>query len=129
MAFFLFLLVNAALFIRPAEIVPALLGWEIYFYVIVACMIVAVPDILRQFSGQSLEKQPITLCVFGLLLIIPLPFLLTGDAAEAWRTWLIFAKIVAYYVLFISLVTTPARLRTLLVCILSFAGVVTLLAV
>jgi O-antigen ligase len=129
MAFFLFLIVNAALFIRPAEIVPALLGWEIYFYAIVACFIVAIPDVLRQVTGQSLESQPITICVFGLALIIPVPFLLAGDAAEAWRTWLVYVKIVIYYVLFVSLVTTPARLRTLLVCILSFAGLVTMLAV
>jgi O-antigen ligase len=129
MAFFLFLIVNAALFIRPAEIVPALLGWEIYFYAIVACFIVAIPDVLRQVTGQSLESQPITICVFALALIIPVPFLLAGDPGEAWRTWLIYVKIVIYYVLFISLVTTPARLRTLLVCILSFAGLVTMLAV
>ena len=58
MAYFLFLLVNATLFIRPAEIVPALLGWEIYFYVIVACLIAAAPDVLKYLTAQSLETQP-----------------------------------------------------------------------
>lgn len=129
MAFFLFLIVNAALFVRPAEIVPALLGWEIYFYAIVACLITAIPDVLRQLTGQSFESQPITICVFGLALVIPVPFLLAGEAGEAWRTWLVYAKIVVYYVLFISLVTTPARLRALLICVLCFAGLVSLLAI
>ena len=129
MAFVLFLIVNAALFVRPAEIVPAMLGWEIYFYVIVACFVVAIPDVLRHFASQPLESQPITLCVFGLALVIPVPFLLAGDAAEAYRTSMIYTKIVVYYVLFISLVTTPARLRTLLICILTFAGLVTTLAI
>ncbi len=73
MAFFLFILVNATLFIRPAEIVPALLGWEIYFYVILACLIVAAPDVLRYLMGQGMETQPITLCVFGLMIAILIP--------------------------------------------------------
>src|SRR5438034_6749318 len=97
MAFFLFILVNATLFIRPAEIVPALLGWEIYFYVIIACLIAAAPDVLRYLMGQSLERQPITLCVFGLFVAILVPALLAGDFAEAWRTGFHFAKIIVYY--------------------------------
>jgi putative inorganic carbon (hco3(-)) transporter len=129
MAYFLFLLVNAALFIRPAEIVPALLGWEIYFYVILACLIAGAPEVLRYLTAQSLETQPVTLCVFGLLIAILLPSLLAGDVAEAWRTGFHFAKVIVYYVLFVSLVTTPTRLRTLLICILAFSGTITLLAV
>lgn len=129
MAYFLFILVNATLFIRPAEIVPALLGWEIYFYVILACLAAAAPDVVKYLTGQSLETQPITLCVFGLLLAILVPSVLTGDLAEAWRTGFHFAKVIVYYLLFVSLVTTPARLRTLLICILAFSGTITLLAV
>ena len=41
LAFFLFLLVNATLFIRPGEIVSSMEGWEVYFYCIVICLIVA----------------------------------------------------------------------------------------
>jgi hypothetical protein len=129
MAFFLFILVNATLFIRPAEIVPALLGWEIYFCVIAACFAAAAPDVLRYLMGQSLETQPITLCVFGLLIAILAPTLLTGDFEEAWRTGFHFAKVIVYYLLCVSLVTTPGRLRTLLVCILAFSGIITALAV
>ena len=129
MAFFLFLLVNVALFIRPAEIVPALLGWEIYFYVILACMAAAAPDVLRYLTGPSLDAQPITLTVFGLLIAILIPSLMVGDLAEAWRTGFLFVKIIAYYLLFVSLVTTPARLRALLICILSCCGAITTLAV
>jgi hypothetical protein len=129
MAFLLFILVNAALFIRPGEIVPALLGWEIYFYAIVACFVAASPNVLRYLTGQPLDRQPITLCVFGLLVAILVPSLLAGDFAEAWRTGFHFAKVIVYYLLFVSLVTTPARLRTLLICILAFCGAVTMLAI
>ncbi len=129
MAFVLFILVNAALFIRPGEIVPALLGWEIYFYVIVACLLASAPDVLRTLAGQRLDAQPITLCVFGLLIAVLVPALLAGDMAEAWRTGFYFAKVIVYYLLFVSLVTTPTRLRILLISILAFCGVVTALAV
>src|SRR5688572_15533847 len=117
MAYFLFILVNATLFIRPAEIVPAWYGLEIYFYVILACFAFALPDVIRYLTDQSLETQPITLCVFGLLGAILIPSVALGDVAEAWRTGFYFAKVIIYYLLFVSLVTTPARLRTLLVCI------------
>jgi O-antigen ligase len=129
MAYFLFLLVNATLFIRPAEIVPALYGWEIYFYVILACLAVGAPDVLKYLAGQSLETQPITLCVFGLLIAILVPSMLMGDLAETWRTGFTFVKVIVYYLLFVSLVTTPTRLRILLICILAFSGTITALAV
>src|ERR1051325_4620430 len=129
MAFFLFILVNAALFIRPAEIVPAFLGWEIYFYVILACLAAASTDVLRYLTAQSLDAQPITLCVFGLLIAIVIPPALAGDLEEAWRTGFLFAKVIVYYLLFVSIITTPERLRILLLCILAFAGTITLLAV
>jgi hypothetical protein len=129
MAFFLFILVNAALFIRPAEIVPALLGWEIYFYLILLCLLVATPEVIRYLTGQSLDKQPVTLCVFGVLLLIPLPYVLAGDLPEAWRTGFHFAKVCVYFLLFVSVITTPMRLRTLLGCILGFCAALTLLVV
>jgi len=129
MAFFLFILVNAALFIRPAEIVPALLGWEIYFYLIVFCFVIATPEVIRYLTAQSLDTQPVTLCVFGLLLAIPLPFVIAGEMAEAWRTSFLFAKVCVYYLLFVSLITTPFRLRTLLLCILGFCAGITVLVV
>ncbi|MBI1829870.1 MAG: O-antigen ligase family protein [Planctomycetes bacterium] len=129
MAYFLFVLVNAALFIRPAEIVPALLGWEIYFYLILACSAAAAPDVLKHLTEESLDKKPITLCVFALLPAILLPATLAGDLAEGWRTGFHFAKIIVYYLLFVSLVNTTLRLRILLICILAFSGVITSLAV
>lgn len=129
MAFFLFILVNATLFIRPAEIVPAWYGLEIYFYVILACLAFALPDVVRYLSEKSLELQPITLTVFALLGSILISTMGAGDISETWRCGFYFVKVIVYYLLFVSLVTTPERLRTLLICMLAFCGCVTLLAV
>ncbi len=129
MAFFLFILVNAALFIRPAEIVPAWQGWEIYFYLIVTCLAFAIPDVLRHLTAEPIDKQPITLCVFAMLVAIVIPTGLALGTAEALRGGILFAKVIAYYLLFVSLITTPERLRILLISIVVFCACVTALAV
>jgi putative inorganic carbon (HCO3(-)) transporter len=130
MAYLLFLLVNVALFVRPGEVVPAWQGLEIYYYVIVACLVFAAPAIVEYLLKYPLETQLITLCVFGLLIAVLLPPLLAWDLDELQRTGVAFLKVVAYYLIAVSVITTPARLRgliaTLVVCCTALA-VVTLL--
>ncbi len=129
MGFFFFILVNAMLFIRPAEVVPALLGVELYFYCILGAFVFGFSDILGYLTGRSIESHPITISVFGILIAILIPPMLMGDAPEAWRCGWTFAKIVVYYVLFVSLVNTPTRLRVLLLCIACFCAAAVSLAV
>ena len=50
MGYFLFVLVTATLFVRPAEIFPAVYAWPIYEYLILACLAVSLPGVLKQFS-------------------------------------------------------------------------------
>ena len=123
MAFLLFILVNATLFIRPAEIVPALLGWEIYFYLIVACLVIAAPEVIRYLTGKP--RHP------------------TGDAMRVgrWSRYRFhlssrvicrdvangFRQSVHLYLLFVSIVTTPFVCALLF--ILCFCASVTLLVV
>jgi hypothetical protein len=114
MAYVLFLLVNVALFVRPAEIVPAWQGVEFYFYLIAACTLFALPDLIDTLTNRPLETQPITLCVLGIFVSVLIPPLLSLNLAEAWRTGFCFLKILIYYLLFVAVITTPARLRGLL---------------
>jgi putative inorganic carbon (hco3(-)) transporter len=129
MAFFFFILVNATLFIRPAEFVPALLGWELYFYFIVVCLILAVPDVLAYFTDKSLLTQPVTLAVLGLLPCVFLAGIIANGMSAGWRSFTDLAKIIIYYLLFVSLVTTTARFRILVICILVCCGAMTMVAV
>lgn len=126
MAFFLFLLVNAALFLRPAELVAAWQGVSLYEYLIIACFLFAIPDLLTYLTGRSLETQPITLCVFGVLAAVVLSQLAMFNFGEAWRTGYFFLKVVVYYLLFVSVVNTPARLRTFIVCLVWLCAGLTL---
>jgi hypothetical protein len=129
MAYLLFLLVNAALFIRPAEVVPALLGWRIYEALIITCFVLALPEVLAFFGRQPLDGQPVTLCVFGLLPAVLLSHLSHLEFERAAASGFEFAKVVVYYVLLVSLVNTPGRLRIFLLWVGIFSAAVTLLAV
>src|SRR3954453_11040768 len=71
LGFGLFLLVNVALFLRPADFIPGLIGVEVYFYVIIACLLVSFPAILDHLQPRKLEERPIDLCV---LLLLPAVF-------------------------------------------------------
>ena len=127
MDFFLFVLANAALFIRPPEIVSSWQDLQIYLYLMLACLVFAFPAVLEQFRPATLERRPITLCVLGLLLMGLLSNLTDADAL--FTEGVEFAKVVVYYLLLVAVVNTPARLRRFLLCLAAFAGVVTLLAV
>ena len=60
MGFLLFVLVNAALFIRPSEIVPALEAIPIYNILISSCLLVSLPVVQKELTGRSLVETPIT---------------------------------------------------------------------
>jgi O-antigen ligase len=129
MAFFLFILVNAALFIRPAELFAIEELENIYQVLILVCLAASLPDVLRYLLGKPLDLQPITLCVFGMLLLVPLAFLAALDWSEAFRTGFSFFKVVIYYLLLVSLVNTGKRLRHFLGWVLVFGMVLALASV
>ena len=124
----LFLLVNASLFMRPAEIVPSLEGLPIYEVLILACLAASLPGVLRQFRLSSLEVNPITLCVLGLLAAIVLSHLWQGDTWYARERGVEFLKVIIYYLLFVALVNSPERLRRFLICLAGFALVLCIIA-
>lgn len=124
----LFVIVNATLFIRPSEVVPALLGWEIYQYLIILTLVVSFPAILAQLQAKSLEVRPITVCVIGLLPAMILSHLAHARSFEALEAAKDFIKTLLYYLLFVGLVLTPGRLRNFLWWLGIFAAASTFLA-
>ena len=112
--FILFLVVTATLFVRPAEIVPELLGLPIYQTLIILCLAVSLPGMVRQPGVQALFTHPATACVLGLLAAVALSHLTHARFAEAGQSGWEFFKVVVYYVLLVGLLRTPGRLRTFL---------------
>ena len=126
MDFALFILVNVATFLRPAEISPALAGVPVYLILILACTLVALPRLLAQWASQPLGERPITVCVLGVLAAVVMSHLARGNAGLAWWWGVEFGKVVLYYLLLVGIVDSPSRLRQfliwLLICIGASAG-------
>jgi len=116
-AFIFFLLANVALFIRPAELLSSEPDSHIYIYLILPCLVLSFPAVLSQLRLSALKAQPITACVIGLLLIMPLPQLKSLDVGGALASTYEFAKVVAYYLLLVANIHSTKRLRVFLLCL------------
>lgn len=128
MGYYLFLLVTATLFVRPAEIFPAVYAWPIYNYLILACLAVSLPGVLRQLSTQSLAENPITACVIGLWAAVVLSHLSHLYIWGARMSGFDFFKIVVYYLLLVANVNSEQRLKSFLRLLLLLITVSTVLA-
>jgi O-antigen ligase len=128
MDFLLFLLLNATLFIRPAEVVPDLHNLPIYLVLILVCLAVSLVPVLKQLRPGSLHGRPITACVAGLLLTVVLSHGAHFNTWEARTAGFEFGKILLYYLLLVAVVNTPGRLRWFLFWLAGFAVVVAALA-
>lgn len=129
MAFFLFILVNATLFLRPADLMPELARFRIYEALILACLAVSLPQIIAYFLERRLLDQPITLGVFSLLVAVVLSLLANGLADEALENGQEFAKLLVFFVLLVAVVNSAARVRQFMLWVMVFATVLTAVAV
>src|SRR5581483_9793333 len=114
LGFALFLLVNAALFIRPAEIFPSLEELPVYELLIVTCLLFSLPVVVSQLNSRSLKANPTTACVLGLLAAVVLSQLTNFSLYGARTGGFDFAKVVVYYLLCVGLLNSVARLRNFL---------------
>lgn len=110
LGFALLLTTTATLFIRPADLVPALENWPIYQFLIIACLAVSARPIMRQLSNRRLHEQPVTACLLWLMIAIGASHLVHGFLWGARMSMWEFAKVAAYYLLVVGLINTPKRL-------------------
>ena len=129
MRFALFVLVNAMLYIRPAELHPALLGLPVYEVCILACLVASYPALLGVMSPKALADRPIVACAVGMLAAIVLSHLANVEPARALEQGVDFAKLLLYLYLLVAVVDSPRRLESLLGWLAAFALVITGLAV
>ena len=128
MGFFLFILLNAVLFIRPAEIVPALMDLPIYEALIVLCLVASLPDLIRMLTRERWTKMPILVGVLGLWGSIVLSLVFTSRVSEARVEATLFLKVVLYYVLLITNVSAKERLNRFVASLAVFTFVMTSLS-
>jgi hypothetical protein len=75
------------------------------------------------------DSQPITFCVCGVLLTIVVSKVAALRLEEAGRGGFMFLKVVIYYLLLVSVVNTPRRLRQFIFWITSFVVVMAVVTV
>ena len=129
MGFFLFLVLNAVLFLRPEELMPSIAGLQIYYWVICTNLLVCSPAILRQLAAKKLARNPVTVCVLGVLATVFTSHLARFDLWSARMGVFEFVKVVLYFLLLMSVVNTKKRLLLFLAAIVVFTLVINTLAV
>lgn len=129
MDFFLFLVLNAVLFIRPAEIIPAVTGWPIYNSVIILNLIAGGPAIINHLRSDNLVRSPVTVCVFGVLVFVVMSHLVRFDLWSARYGGWEFAKVVIYFLLLVTTLSTPKRFFSFLAFLVGCVLAVNALAV
>ena len=127
LGFALFLLLNAVLFLRPTELIPALDGVQIFEVVILSCFAVSFPAVFSKLRWRQLVAEPITVCVFGLLIAVAFSHLAHLRLRDAFTGTFSFFRIVVYYLLFVGLVNSPRRLKWFLLWLLACLAAVTVL--
>jgi O-antigen ligase len=125
--FVLFILVNAALFVRPADAIAALEGLPLYEGLILACLAVSLPALAASLRRPT--TRPITVMVLALLPAVMLSHLAHFALGEAIAKGIQFAKMLVYFLLLISVVNTAARLRMFLLSVGLFVATMSALAV
>jgi putative inorganic carbon (hco3(-)) transporter len=128
MGFYLFVLVNAALFIRPSEVIPDLAEVPIYNILISSCVLICFPGVRKELTRRRLVATPISVCVLGMQAAVMLSHLAHYNLTYARDAGLEFIKIVLYYLLLVAVVNSPSRLRRFVLYLVGMIGVITVLS-
>jgi O-antigen ligase len=121
--FALFLAANAVLFVRPADLLVRE-DLPIFQYMMIACLVVCLPAIVRQLSLRSLAVQPITVSLLGIFACVPLSHLSHFRFGDALSSTYEFSKLMLYYLLLVAAVDTPDRLRRFITWFLGVIAIV-----
>jgi hypothetical protein len=114
MAFIVFQLLTATLFLRPAEIVPWLADAPIYEGLIVLCLALSWRAIEPHFRRSALVRQPIVMCAAGMLFAVVLSHASHLYLGGVYESGVAMLKTLVYFSLVLAVVNTPSRLRAFL---------------
>jgi O-antigen ligase len=108
--FALFIVTNAVIFLRPADLLPSMQNLPIYQVVMLLTLLAWAPSM----HVTRAMRSPISFCAIMLLPAIFLSHVTHADFLDAKDDTIQFAKTLIYFLMIVGLVTTPARLRTFL---------------
>ncbi len=112
-AFTVFLLVVASVFLRPAEMVPALANVPVYELLLLTSLCFAAERIQDRFRFRTLRQQPVNMCVVGMMLAVVLSHATHLYLFGTWYSSEMFLKVLVVYALMITVVDSNGRFRKL----------------
>lgn len=115
MDFALFLLVNAVLFTRPAEVVESLQALPIYFVLMAPCLAISIPSVLNSLTSRSVYSHPSFQCAFAFCVCAMMSIFVNAPPGEAADEAIELFKTFLYFVLFVALVDRASRLRLVMI--------------
>lgn len=104
LAFTLFCLVTATMILRPGEMVTALAPIPFYEVLILSTFALAFQGVIQQFKPASLKQQPVTLCLVGVFIAIPLSHMTHAYLGGTLHSTIQFTKAAMLFVLLIVVV-------------------------
>lgn len=129
MDFAVFVLLNALLFIRPMEFVPALYGLPLFNLTFCLCFMLSLPSLLSKGVLGSIIVHPISLCVIAMTATAVVSSLANYGIEAAGETFDVMVKIVLYYLLLVVVMRTPRRLQWFLGSIVVDSCIIALLGI
>lgn len=117
LAFALFLLTTATLFLRPAELFIWLADMPIYEVLILGTLALTFQSVQAHFKQFMLARQPITLCVVGVFVAIGISHLQYIYVGGVLDSGTLFLKTLIYFGLLLAVVNTPSRLKAFLLTV------------
>lgn len=126
----LFLMVTGVMLVRPTDLHPALYALPLYEAVIIPCILVSLLGLVEELSPGRLAATPTSVCILGLWVSMVVSSVGNGMVDLAVNFSLLdYGKVVLLYLLLLSQVTTPGRLRMLMIAILVYTTVASAIAV
>jgi O-antigen ligase len=128
MDFFLFLIVNFILFVRPGDINPDWAWIPFYEVSMLATTAFAFVSVLRQFLPPLVFQRPMLLLLLGMAFIGGVSGTITTDLYTGRLAVFEVGKVILYFVLLVAVVRTPARAKWFLLYLLLCITFITVLA-
>ena len=126
----LFLLVTGVLLVRPMDLHPSLYEVPLYEMLIIPCILASLGRLVDELSPLRLVNTPPTVCLLGFWTMILLSALANGLPEVALNFGIIeYSKVLLFYLLLLSVITTPKRLRGLMATIVIYNVIATGIAV
>ncbi len=126
--FFLFILINGFLFVRPVDLIPSLAGAPIHKVLMLCCLGISAGATLGQLKPSSVITNPIHASILCFFVSRVLSLLSNFMIREAIYAGVGFIDVLLFYFLLVALLDSLSRLRVFLIWLCFFVVILAGLA-